>query len=33
MSYQLALERRKALKSKLRNRERVFGGWVSYPDP
>jgi len=33
MSYQLALERRKALKSKLRNRERIFGGWVSYADP
>ena len=25
--------RRKALKAKLRNRERIFGGWVSYPDP
>lgn len=33
MSYEAALERRKALKRKLRNRERVFGGWVSYPDP
>lgn len=27
------LQRRKALKSKLANRERIFGGWVSYPDP
>lgn len=25
--------RRRALKTKFRNRERVFGGWVSYPDP
>lgn len=33
MSYQAALERRQMLKRKLRNRERVFGGWVSYPDP
>lgn len=28
---QLAL--RRALKHKLRNRQRIFGGWVSYPDP
>jgi 2-keto-3-deoxy-L-rhamnonate aldolase RhmA len=28
---QLAL--RRALKDKLRNRQRIFGGWVSYPDP
>lgn len=27
------MERRLALKKKLVNRERVFGGWVSYPDP
>lgn len=33
MSFNSNLERRKALKAKLRNRERVFGGWVSYPDP
>jgi len=33
MSYNDQLTRRKALKTKLRNREPVFGGWVSYPDP
>jgi 2-keto-3-deoxy-L-rhamnonate aldolase RhmA len=33
MSYELALERRKALRAKLRARERVFGGWVSYREP
>jgi 2-keto-3-deoxy-L-rhamnonate aldolase RhmA len=33
MSYEAALERRRMLKRKLRNRERVFGGWVSYTDP
>lgn len=33
MSYQERLTRRRALKEKLRNRELVFGGWVSYTDP
>ncbi|BDW85746.1 HpcH/HpaI aldolase family protein [Roseicyclus marinus] len=32
MSYEERLARRKALKTKLMNREPVFGGWVSYPD-
>jgi 2-keto-3-deoxy-L-rhamnonate aldolase RhmA len=32
MSFQSVVERRRVLKSKLRNRERVFGGWVSYAD-
>ena len=33
MPFDQTLQRRMALKTKLRNRERVFGGWVSYPDP
>ncbi len=33
MPFQDTLSRRLRLKEKLRNRERVFGGWVSYPDP
>lgn len=33
MSYSNQLARRRALKGKLRRREPVFGGWVSYPDP
>jgi len=33
MTIKNLLARRKTLKSKLRSRERVFGGWVSYPDP
>ena len=33
MPFQSQLERRLELKNKLLNRERVFGGWVSYPDP
>lgn len=33
MPYTDQLARRQALKSKLRNREPVFGGWVSYVDP
>lgn len=33
MPYQDQLARRRALKSKLQNREPVFGGWVSYGDP
>lgn len=32
MSYDAQLARRRAFKQKLRNRERVFGGWVSYAD-
>ena len=33
MSFDDHLQRRRELKKKLQNRERVFGGWVSYPDP
>lgn len=33
MSFESQLARRRALKNKLLNRERIFGGWVSYPDP
>lgn len=33
MSFEQQLARRLILKSKLQNREKVFGGWVSYPDP
>lgn len=33
MPFELTFARRRELKRKLRNRERVFGGWVSYPDP
>lgn len=33
MAYENILARRQELKRKLRNRERLFGGWVSYPDP
>lgn len=33
MIYEERLARRKAFKDKLRNRERAFGGWVSYGDP
>lgn len=33
MPYDDQLARRVALKNKLRKRERVFGGWVSYKDP
>lgn len=33
MPYQDHLARRRALKSKLQNREPVFGGWLSYGDP
>jgi 2-keto-3-deoxy-L-rhamnonate aldolase RhmA len=33
MSFEAKLTRRRNLRHKLRNRERVFGGWVSYPDP
>lgn len=33
MTYEARQSRRLQLKKKLRNRERVFGGWVSYPDP
>ena len=33
MSFSDQTARRRVLKTKLRNRERVFGGWVSYPDP
>lgn len=33
MTFNDHLLRRRNLKNKLRNRERVFGGWVSYPDP
>ena len=31
--FEQRLERRKKLKEKLRKRERVFGGWISYRDP
>ncbi len=33
MPFKTYLKRRKNLKAKLQNRERVFGGWVSYKDP
>ena len=33
MTFVRQMERRKRLKQKLQNRERVFGGWVSYVDP
>ena len=33
MAFEDQLVRRRALKNKLRNRQRAFGGWVSYPDP
>ncbi len=32
MSFQKTLSRRQSLKTKLKNREKVFGGWVSYAD-
>ena len=31
--FEQRLERRKKLKEKLRKRERVFGGWISYREP
>jgi hypothetical protein len=33
MSYEVALARRKALKTKLQRRQRLFGAWLSYTDP
>jgi 2-dehydro-3-deoxyglucarate aldolase len=33
MPFEKQTERRRALKNKLRSRQRAFGGWVSYPDP
>jgi 2-keto-3-deoxy-L-rhamnonate aldolase RhmA len=33
MSFEAVSKRRGELRRKLRSRERVFGGWVSYPDP